>query len=280
MADVIRTEEPGQVAQKSGRAEQNGRQSQLTAYQAGQISWEELAQYTVDPEIDGLKQRRHKENIAIFYRYIELENARDYENMEKLFHPTDFVSKTYFGSDPISPQAHTRMLRGLFRAFPDWFMVINEIIVADDEAVVGLITGRGTQHEEFFGRPPSDHQVAIPTLHAIRVHDGKIVEHRHTNPFEDVFKADIMAPLTEDIQAVRAQQGFDSGLAQRALAVALAAGASEEDLTELRAKVEAGRRQCQVLLKGTLRRCAMQAAPGSLYCVHHEKHGYGIDGLE
>ena len=99
-------------------------------------------------------EERRQENIAIFYRYIECENDRDYENMKKLFHATQFCSKTYFGNDPISPEAHVRMLKGLFRAFPDWFMVINEIIACDPGAVVGLITGRGTQHEEFFGRPP------------------------------------------------------------------------------------------------------------------------------
>lgn len=223
-----------------------------------------------------LRQR----NIDVFYKYIEYENARDYENMEKLFHPTEFRSKTYFGNDPISPKAHTRMLRGLFRSFPDWFMVINEIISADEQAVVGLITGRGTQYEEFAGRPPRDHQIAIPTLHSIKVEDGLIIEHRHINPFEDIFANQIMAPLTEDIMAVRAQQGFDSSMAQRAYDEAVAAGADEERLSRLKALIDIKRRQCQVLLKGTLRRCAMIAPEGEIYCEHHQKHGYGIDGLE
>jgi predicted ester cyclase len=219
-------------------------------------------------------------NIAVMYRYIELENARDYEEMEKIFHPTEFRSKTYFGNDPISPKAHTRMLKGLFRAFPDWFMVINEVISADEQSCVALITGRGTQFEEFFGRPPRDHQIAIPTLHAIKVRDGLIIEHRHINPFEDIFANQIMAPLTEDIMAVRAQQGFDSTMAQRAYDAAVASGVKDEDLAELKALIETKRRQCQVLLKGTLRRCAMIAPPGEIYCEHHQNHGYGIDGIE
>jgi predicted ester cyclase len=227
-----------------------------------------------------INEDRRQQNIDIFYKYIEYENARDYEKMERLFHPTEFRSKTYFGNDPISPKAHTRMLVGLFRSFPDWFMVINEIISADNDAVVGLITGRGTQYEEFAGRPPRDHQIAIPTLHSIKVADGLIIEHRHINPFEDIFANQIMAPLTEDIMAVRAQQGFDSSMAQRAYEVALEAGASEDKLTEIKALVELKRRQCQVLLKGTLRRCAMIAPPGEIYCEHHQHHGYGIDGLE
>ena len=179
---------------------------QILAVISGQVK----GQLTVSrsPRYEELRAR----NIAIMYRYIELENSRDYENMEKLFHPTEFRSKTYFGNDPISPKAHTRMLKGLFRAFPDWFMVINEVISTDERSCVALITGRGTQYEEFAGRPPADHQIAIPTLHAIKVHGGQIIEHRHINPFEDIFANQIMAPLTEDIMAVRAQQGFDSGM--------------------------------------------------------------------
>jgi len=227
-----------------------------------------------------INEDRRQKNIDIFYKYIEYENARNYEGMAALFHPTEFRSKTYFGNDPISPEAHNRMLRGLFRSFPDWFMVINEIISADNEAVVGLITGRGTQYEEFAGRPPRDHQIAIPTLHSIKVRDDLIIEHRHINPFEDIFANQIMAPLTEDIMAVRAQQGFDSKMAQRAYEVALAAGADEDKLSELRALIDLKRRQCQVLLKGTLRRCAMIAPVGEIYCEHHQHHGYGIDGLE
>ena len=225
-------------------------------------------------------EERRQQNVAIFYRYIECENGRDYDNMKKLFHPTEFCSKTYFGNDPISPEAHVRMLKGLFRSFPDWYMVIYEIIASDPIAVVGLITGRGTQYEEFAGRPPADHQIAIPTLHAIKVRKGVIVEHRHINPFENIFANQIMAPLTSDIMAVRAQQGFDSEMSKKAYELALAAGASEEKLAELRELVKSKARQCQVLLKGTLRRCAMIAEPGELYCAHHKEHGYGIDGID
>lgn len=221
-----------------------------------------------------------EQNIAIFYKYIEYENARDYEGLESLFHPTEFRNPTYFGNDPISPSALSRMLRGLFRSFPDWYMVISDLIAADDQGVAALITGRGTQYEEFNGRPAADHQIAIPTIHCIKVRDGLIVEHRHVNPFEDIFKAQALSPLIEDVQAVRAQQGYDSGLAQRLLEEATAAGTSEEALEHLQARVRAGFKQCQTLLKGTLRRCAMEAEPDQLYCEHHLNHGYGVDGIE
>lgn len=228
-----------------------------------------------------LTEELRARNIALFYKYIEFENARDYENLEKLFHPTEFRSTTYFGGDPIAPRALSRMLRGLFRSFPDWYMTVSEIVGADSMGCAGLVTGRGTQVEEFFGRPPADHQVAIPTIHAIRVDaDGLITEHRHSNPFEDVFKAQVMAPQAEDVQAVRAQQGYDSDAARRAYDIALRAGASEKDLAELRARVETGRRMCQTLLKETLRRCSFQAEPGDIYCKLHQTSGYGVDGID
>jgi len=89
-----------------------------------------------------------------------------------------------------------------------------------------------------------------------------------------------MAPQAEDIQAVRAQQGYDSEAAHRAYSIALKVGAPEKDLAELRARVDTGRRMCQTLLKTTLRRCSFQAEPGDIYCKHHQKTGYGIDGLD
>src|SRR5690242_14613712 len=37
-----------------------------------------------------LSEHLRARNIAIFYKYIEFENTRDYKNLEKLFHPTTF----------------------------------------------------------------------------------------------------------------------------------------------------------------------------------------------
>jgi predicted ester cyclase len=232
-------------------------------------------------EAPAMDEDLRKRNIALFFKYLEYENARDYENLEKLFHPTEFRATTYFGSDPIAPRALTRMLRGLFRSFPDWYMTVSEIIAADSQGAAGLVTGRGTQVEEFFGRPPADHQVAIPTIHAIRVDaNGLIIEHRHSNPFEDVFKAQTMAPECEDVQAVRAQQGYDSDAARRAYEIALRANANEKDLAELRRRVDMGRHMCQTLLKQTLRRCSFQAEPNDIYCKLHQTSGYGVDGID
>ncbi len=216
-------------------------------------------------------------NIALFHKYIEYENARDYKRLEALFHPAEFVCHTWFGNHPIAPEALTRMLKGLFRAFPDWYMTVNEIIAADDEAVSGRITGRGTQAEEFMGRPPADHQIAIPLIHTIRVQHGKIIAYRATNPFDDPFQADIVAP--EDVQASRAQQGTDDAQLHRVLDAAVTHGVSTDHVATLRRQFDTHGTVCQVLLKKNMRRCQMPAVTGTIYCTWHHKHGYGVDGL-
>jgi len=232
---------------------------------------------TLDTYVNGDAEAGTREqNIALFYRYIECENKRDYKNLEKLFHPTDFVCTTWFGFHPIRPQALTRMLRGLFIAFPDWYMTINEIISADETSVAGRITGRGTQRAEFMGRKPIDHQIAIPLIHCIRVRDGLIVEYRATNPFDDPFRADIVAP--EDVQAARAQQGFDSSLSTRLITAARESGlAQTETIAGVITLHEVETAQCQALLKSNMRRCTIEAAPGEIYCATHLAGGYGID---
>jgi Predicted ester cyclase len=216
-----------------------------------------------------------EQNIAILRRYIELENKRDYRNIEKLFHPTQYTCPTWFGSSPINPKAHTRMLRGLFNAYPDWRMTVNEIISATDDSVVALITGRGTQLRTFMGRPPDDHQIATPLVHTIRIADGKIIEYRSTNPFEDPFRADVVAP--DDVQAVRAQQGISAVPEELIQDVAEARSLAKAGVEKLRSQFDDTLTQCQALLDHNMRRCAMQAVRGSIYCAHHQKYGYGLE---
>jgi len=212
-------------------------------------------------------------NIALLRRYIDLENKRDYRNIEKLFHPTQYTCPTWFGSSPISPKAHTRMLRGLFNAYPDWQMTVNEIISATDDSVVALITGRGTQLRTFMGRPPADHQIATPLVHTIRIADGKIIEYRSTNPFEDPFRTDVVGP--DDVQAVRAQQGISPVPEELLQDVAQARKLAKAGVAELRSQFDDSPTQCQALLEQNMRRCAMQAEKGSIYCAHHQRYGYG-----
>jgi predicted ester cyclase len=219
-------------------------------------------------------------SVDIFRKYIEYENARDYEKLESLFHPTNFVCHTWFGYHPIQPRALTRMLKGLFRTFPDWYMTINEILVADENTVAGRITGRGTQYEEFLMRPPSDQQIAIQLVHCIGVQKGKIVWYRSTNPFDDPFSADIIA--AEDTHEARAQQGVDSRQLERLFRASRASGrVSQSEMASLYTKANAqmGPNQCHALLKANMRRCVMPAVQGDIYCAHHMVHGYGVDGV-
>ncbi|SRR5579859_580519 len=219
------------------------------------------------------------EAVRLFRRYIELENKRDYAGIEQLFHDTEFVCHPWFGSKPIKPEAQTRMLRGLFAAFPDWQMEINEIIAGDDEVAVGKITGRGTQTSTWMGRPPSDHQIAIPLIHCIKVRDGRIVRYSSTVPWRDPFSSDYVS--SADVQAAEATQGKETGRTDRVLdAVRAIPGAGEELLANLQAEQSVDEGQCHALIEETMRRCAKQAATGSIYCLWHNEHGYGIDNVE
>ena len=252
----------------------------LDAYQAGVISKEELARrrehlQAAQPPAAGGRD----DKVAIFRRYVELQNARDYAAMEQLFAP-QYINHTWFGHHPIRPQAHTRALRGWFKAFPDANLAVNEIIAVEGDWVVGRTTARGTQVGEIFGnRPTGEQQIATSLIHCIRVVDGRIAEYRSTNPFEDQFDQSITRP--DDVQETRAQQGIDSSLYEswgRLLAAAEEGGSlTPKEHSQLKARFEAQPLQCQALLKENFRRCHNQAAPDSIYCAHHKEHGYGID---
>jgi len=215
--------------------------------------------------------------VQVIRRYIALENSRDYESIEQLFHPSEFVCHPWFGSQPIAPQAETRMLRGLFRAFPDWKMEINEIIYGDDDVCVGKITGRGTQVRSWMNRPPSDKQIAIPLVHCINVRDGRIVRYTSTVPWRDPFSSDYVS--SEDVQSAEATQGREVSRTERALQQAVEHGVVDRDaLTQLDQELDVDRNQCQSLLESNMRRCTSHATPGSIYCEWHNEYGYGIDG--
>jgi len=215
----------------------------------------------------------------LFRRYIDLENNRDYDAIDQLLHSTEMVCHPWFGNQPVRPQAITRMLRGLFAAFPDWQMEINEIIVATDEVCVGKITGRGTQVSTWMNRPPSDQQIAIPLIHCINVRDGHIVRYSSTVPWRVPHESDFVT--AGDVQAAEATQGVEVARTERALRAAVEEGVLDRAaMQELTAELAAAQNQCQELLESNMRRCSKQASPNSAYCDWHNEHGYGIDTVE
>ena len=61
-------------------------------------------------------------------------------------------------------------------AFPDWHVVVDDLI-AEGEKVVVRATGHGTHTGEFMGVAPTGKRVSVTWIAIYRVADGKLAEH-------------------------------------------------------------------------------------------------------
>ena len=60
-------------------------------------------------------------------------------------------------------------------AFPD-IELVTEVLVAEGDLVVDLVTVRGTHLGDFMGIPPTSNRIEMQEIHIARVVDGKIAE--------------------------------------------------------------------------------------------------------
>lgn len=216
------------------------------------------------------QQRQREENMAFVYRWYDAMNRGDYAALQQMM-DEKHVDHTWFGGEPVRPQAITRIFSNIFKAFPDWRETIDEIIASDADTIVVRSTGRGTQKGEFRGMPPTGEQIAVPLIHTMRIVNGKLKEYRSTNPFENPFTERVTAP--EDVQKVRALQGGGSYADQdrQRLIDAYQAGLlTREELARRTEAYDAAPVRCQALLDSNNRRCLNQAMSGSIYCDVHQ----------
>lgn len=66
-------------------------------------------------------------------------------------------------------------LQGLYDAFPDLTITIEEVVAEDDMAAVRY-TGTGTHEQEYKGVEPTGEEVTISGMRIARIEDGKITE--------------------------------------------------------------------------------------------------------
>lgn len=258
----------------------------LNLHYFGEIDDDELKRAKKRFGIERPEQEERAEKVAVVYRYLELQNRRDYKGIEELHHDP-YINKTYFGRHPISPKAHTRTLRGYFKLFPDATTEGTKILAAEGNTVIVRTTARGTQVGEIPGSliGQAGKQVAVTLIHAIEVIDGMIAACESTSPFVNQWEQEIVTgsfPGTlQDVSDGRARQGIDTKyeLMLERLARSAEEGGlfSEEDLADVRKVLELGPNQCQALMEQDMHRCSQQAAAAALYCDHHQEHGYGID---
>jgi len=101
-------------------------------------------------------------------------NQRDMGAIDELY------ATGYLGHDPSGLHGATlkefkQATAGLFTAFPDFHLTIDNEVVEGDK-VVKRWTITGTHRGEFMGIPPTENHIAVTGINLYRIADGKIVE--------------------------------------------------------------------------------------------------------
>ena len=89
----------------------------------------------------------------------------------------DIVEHQEFGpGHPAGPAGVKAVIASLRRAFSDFRLTIEDLVVADD-VVWTRNVATGTNDGSFMGHPPTGRSIRIGVFDVLRVVDGRIVEH-------------------------------------------------------------------------------------------------------
>jgi predicted ester cyclase len=103
-------------------------------------------------------------------------NGGDLDVADDLISP-DLVEHQDFGPDhPAGAEGVRAVIASLRRAFPDFRLAIEDVAVCDGTVWLRM-TGTGTNDGSFMGHPPTGLPMRISVFDALRVEDGRIVEH-------------------------------------------------------------------------------------------------------
>ncbi len=103
----------------------------------------------------------------------EVMNKGNFDVVDEIVHP-DYVYRNP-DEELHGTAALKAFLAGYHAAFPDLRMAIDELIVADDKAVI-FFTLTGTHEGELMGIPPTGKQMRVHGVVRSRFEDGRIVE--------------------------------------------------------------------------------------------------------
>ena len=87
----------------------------------------------------------------------------------------DFMEHQY-GFIPPNVEGVKKAIQSLHKAFPDFSLTIEDLIVNDDK-VWGRMIGRGTHINQFGPLPPTGKTFEITVIDIGRFKDGKLIEH-------------------------------------------------------------------------------------------------------
>ena len=93
----------------------------------------------------------------------------------------EFVSPTYkryvsATAAPLNVEGQKQRLAGLFAAFPDMQITIEDLF-AEGDRVAWRLTVRGTHQGAFQGIPPTGKAVTFAAFEMARIENGKMAEH-------------------------------------------------------------------------------------------------------
>jgi hypothetical protein len=202
----------------------------------GALSKRDLDTAKKELEVETEEQENIAGGVSLVYKYLEYQNRRDFAGIIDIHH-NPYLNKTYFGRWPISPEAHTRGLRGFFKITPDATTELNKIFLAAattpsargpvrrgartaitnaNAKIVIRTTARGTQVQDFPGSMLGlgGKQWAVTLIHTIDVVDGLIASCEGVSPFEnqweEAFVNSSFPGLGGDVAEVRARQGVNA----------------------------------------------------------------------
>jgi steroid delta-isomerase-like uncharacterized protein len=104
-----------------------------------------------------------------------VQSKGNFEVFEELF-ADDFVDHTPQPGRTPDKAGARELYHGLRQAFPDFHAEIHWQ-AADADLVTTYKTYHGTHRGRFFGIAPTGREIQFETVDAMRVRDGKIVEH-------------------------------------------------------------------------------------------------------
>ena len=114
-------------------------------------------------------------NEKLFRLLIEEGFSKGDETVFDTHSSPDFVEHQY-GFIPPDVEGVKKAIRSLHKAFPDFSMYIEELVVAGDK-VWGRMTARGTQKGQFGPMPPTGKKIEITVIDIMRFKNSKLIEH-------------------------------------------------------------------------------------------------------
>ena len=113
-----------------------------------------------------------EENKAVVRKVTEAENKKDLTVLNELIAP-DYVDHTL---QLKGPQGYKEFLTVLFKAFPDWYETIEDLIAEGDKVCVRLTINTGIHTGEFRGIAPTGKKSTHKTIQIWQIIDGRITK--------------------------------------------------------------------------------------------------------